>query len=187
MEEEEEEEEEEEGDATILRVLGMLPFSLSYVERLLLSSQETYPPPSMLWTQLLLNSQKKTKQPSLHGLHALFSFFLFSRLKCCLFLLDTFMQPCALQPNQQGCNAKWKLSWNTVYLRTLAARFCTFGANLHAQSVLINKISASEFSRKIIKSALLVGKGIRKRRSKYCCGRVLRFKASSGKDLKKKN
>ena len=41
-------------------------------------------------------------------------------------------------------------------------RFCTgtFGANLCAQSMLINKISASEFSRKFIKSALLVGDGI---------------------------
>ena len=35
--------------------------------------------------------------------------------------------------------------------------FCTFGANLRAQSVFINKISASELSRKLIKSALLVG------------------------------
>ena len=34
---------------------------------------------------------------------------------------------------------------------------CTFGADLHAQSVLIDRISASEFSRKFIKSALLVG------------------------------
>ncbi len=30
-------------------------------------------------------------------------------------------------------------------------------ADLHAQSVLINKISASELSRKFIKSALVVG------------------------------
>ena len=34
--------------------------------------------------------------------------------------------------------------------------FCTFGANLYAQSVL-NKISALELSRKFIKSAWLVG------------------------------
>ncbi len=33
----------------------------------------------------------------------------------------------------------------------------TFGTNLHAQSVLINKISASELSREFIKTALLVG------------------------------
>ncbi len=32
-----------------------------------------------------------------------------------------------------------------------------FGADSHAQSVLINKISASELSRKFIKSALSVG------------------------------
>ncbi len=38
--------------------------------------------------------------------------------------------------------------------------FCTFGTDLYAQSVLIDKISASEFSRKFItKSALLVGLG----------------------------
>ncbi len=37
------------------------------------------------------------------------------------------------------------------------ARFCTFGTDLYAQSVLVNKISASEISRKFIKSALLVG------------------------------
>ncbi len=38
-------------------------------------------------------------------------------------------------------------------------RFCTSGTDLHAQSVLVNKISASELRRKFIKSALLlVGK-----------------------------
>ena len=41
---------------------------------------------------------------------------------------------------------------------TLHTRFCMFGTNLYAQSVVINKISASELSRKSIKSALLVGK-----------------------------
>ncbi len=35
---------------------------------------------------------------------------------------------------------------------TLHTRLCTFGAHLHAQSVLINKISASELSRKLIES-----------------------------------
>ncbi len=35
--------------------------------------------------------------------------------------------------------------------------FCTFGADLYAQSVIIHKISASELSRRFIKSALLVG------------------------------
>ena len=37
--------------------------------------------------------------------------------------------------------------------------FAHFGADLHARSVLINKISASELRRKLIKSALLVGQG----------------------------
>ncbi len=41
---------------------------------------------------------------------------------------------------------------------TLHARFfCTFGTDLYAQSVLTNKISASELSRKFIKGPLLVG------------------------------
>ena len=40
---------------------------------------------------------------------------------------------------------------------TLHTLFCMFGADLCAQSVLLNKISASELSRKFIKSALLVG------------------------------
>ena len=35
--------------------------------------------------------------------------------------------------------------------------FCTFGADLHAHSVLNNKISASKLSRTFIKTALLVG------------------------------
>ncbi len=35
--------------------------------------------------------------------------------------------------------------------------FGTFGADLHARSVLTNKISASKLSRKFVKSALLVG------------------------------
>ncbi len=45
-----------------------------------------------------------------------------------------------LLPNHQRWHAKWKLSRNTTY--TLHASFCTFGADLHAQSVLSNKISA---------------------------------------------
>ncbi len=44
---------------------------------------------------------------------------------------------------------------------TLHTDYCTFGANLYAQSALVNKISASELSREFIKSALLVGC--------YCC------------------
>ncbi len=40
---------------------------------------------------------------------------------------------------------------------TFHALFRTFGTDLHAQSVLSNKISASELRRKFIKSILLVG------------------------------
>ncbi len=43
------------------------------------------------------------------------------------------------------------------YTYTLHKLFFTFGADLYAKLVLINKISASELSRKFIKSALLVG------------------------------
>ncbi len=59
-------------------------------------------------------------------------------------------------PNHQRWYAKGKLSWNIHALRT---RFCSFGADLYAQSVLSDKILAVELSRKIIKSALLVGQG----------------------------
>ena len=62
--------------------------------------------------------------------------------------------PLMSYPTTNGGMQKWKLSRN---MYTLHTRFCTFGTNLHAQSVLINKISASELSRKFIKSALLVG------------------------------
>ena len=59
-----------------------------------------------------------------------------------------------LHPSHQRWYAKWKLSWNTC---TLHAHFCTFGISLNSQSVLIDKISASELSQMLIKSALLVG------------------------------
>ena len=49
---------------------------------------------------------------------------------------------------------KWELSQN---MYTLHTRFRTLGTDLYAQPVLINKISASELSRKFIKSVLLVG------------------------------
>ena len=39
-------------------------------------------------------------------------------------------------PNQQRRYAKWKLSRNAYTLHTHS---CTFGAHLHAQSVLIDK------------------------------------------------
>ncbi len=50
-------------------------------------------------------------------------------------------------PNHQRWHAKWNMH----------TCICTFGADLYAQSVLINKISASELSWKFIKVALLVG------------------------------
>ncbi len=49
-------------------------------------------------------------------------------------------------------------NWSSVgILYTLHTRFSTFGNDLCDQSVLINKITASELSRKSVKSALLVG------------------------------
>ncbi len=75
-------------------------------------------------------------------------------------------------PNHQRWYAKWKFSWNTgMYI--LHTCFCTFGADLHAQSMLINKASASELSRKFIKSALLlVGIVVQITYSKVMCVRV---------------
>ncbi len=58
-------------------------------------------------------------------------------------------------PNHHRWYAKCKLSRNAY---TLCSCFCTFGTDLCARSVLINKISASELRRKFIKSALLVGR-----------------------------
>ena len=52
-------------------------------------------------------------------------------------------------PNHQRGYAKWNLSWNYRY--TLHTCFCMFGTNLYAQSVLINKISASQLSQKFVK------------------------------------
>ena len=62
--------------------------------------------------------------------------------------------PPHVRPTTNGWYAKWKLGWN---MYTLHKCFCTFGTDLYAQSVLINIISASELSRNLIKSALLVG------------------------------
>ena len=47
-----------------------------------------------------------------------------------------------------------------TYTRRCLHIFRTFGTDLHAQSVLINKISASELRRKFIKGPLLVGYAI---------------------------
>ena len=48
---------------------------------------------------------------------------------------------------------------SSVGIRTRCMHvFCTFGVDLYAQSVLVNKVSASELSQKFIKSALLVGR-----------------------------
>ncbi len=43
-----------------------------------------------------------------------------------------------------------------VYTHCMYVSFSTFGVDLHAQSVLINKIYASELSRKFFKRALLL-------------------------------
>ena len=50
------------------------------------------------------------------------------------------------------------LNGSSVGIRTRCVHvFARFGADLHAQSVLVSKNSASDLSRKFIKSALLVG------------------------------
>ncbi len=55
---------------------------------------------------------------------------------------------------KENGHQQWKLSWN-IY--TMHTDFCIFVTDLHAQSLLINKISTSELSRKLNKSGLLVG------------------------------
>ncbi len=50
-------------------------------------------------------------------------------------------------PNHQRWHARWKPSQK---MYTLHTRFCTFGADLYAWSVLIDKISASELNRKLL-------------------------------------
>ncbi len=62
--------------------------------------------------------------------------------------------PVSGNPTTNGGTQNESFSWNICTLHT---RFGTFGTNLCAQLVLTNKISASELSRKIIKSTLLVG------------------------------
>ncbi len=68
-------------------------------------------------------------------------------MQICMVLLDVL-------PTTNSGVQKRKLGWN---MYTLHTRFGTFGSDLHAQSALTNKISASELSRKFIKSAVLVG------------------------------
>ncbi len=67
-----------------------------------------------------------------------------------LCLLDTF-NPTSNGGMQNGSSAL------SEYVYTLRTCFCTFDTHLHAQSVFINKLSASELSRKFIESVLLVG------------------------------
>ena len=61
---------------------------------------------------------------------------------------------CVHCPDHRRWCAKWKLSQNAYTLHT---SFCTFSADLYAQSVLNNKISASELSQRFIKIVLVVG------------------------------
>ncbi len=79
-----------------------------------------------------------------------------------LSLVWAFTDTCILcLPNHQQWNANWKFRWNmyTLHTRVFAQEeACTTEhADLHAQSVIINKISASELRRKLTKGALLVG------------------------------
>ncbi len=60
-----------------------------------------------------------------------------------------------LPPNHQWWHAKWKFSRNACTQRMRV--FKRVRADLHAQSEIINKFSASELSRKFIKVVLLVG------------------------------
>ncbi len=68
----------------------------------------------------------------------------------------TLHRPTCHYPTTNGGYAKMEGQLEYIYLQ-IAYTFCTFGADLYPQSVLINKISESDFSRRFIKSALLVG------------------------------
>ena len=93
------------------------------------------------------------------GLWSAFPWHALLWLVTCQELQDPVIFNCCFQchPNHQRWHPKWKLSRNmcTCCMHV----FCTLGADLHAQSALANKISASELSRKFIMSALLVGHG----------------------------
>ncbi len=56
-----------------------------------------------------------------------------------------------MYPTTKGGVQKWKLSWN---MHTLHTCFCVSCVDLHAQSVLIDKISAVELSRKSSKACV---------------------------------
>ena len=60
---------------------------------------------------------------------------------------------CSTQPPTVVCKMEAQLE----YIHNAYTFFCTFGADLYAQSVFINKISALELSWKFIKGALMVG------------------------------
>ncbi len=72
------------------------------------------------------------------------------------------LHPCDThaQPPTVAC----KMEAQSEYVHVAHTFFCIFGADLHAQLVLINKISASELRRKSIKSALLVGQEVHRQK-----------------------
>ncbi len=57
------------------------------------------------------------------------------------------------QPATVAC----KMAAQSEYVHVACTFFCMFDADLHAQTVRSDKISASELSPKFIKSVLLVG------------------------------
>ncbi len=66
-------------------------------------------------------------------------------------------------PPTQPATVACKMEAQLEYVHVAYMFFCTLGADLHAQSVLVNKISASELSRKLIETALLVGPVLQRR------------------------
>ncbi len=71
------------------------------------------------------------------------------------YLIENFFSPTTNGGKQNGSSVGIYCIHCTHCIRI---RFGTFGTDLYAQSVLINKISALELSRKFNKSALLVGR-----------------------------
>ena len=79
--------------------------------------------------------------------------------KACVILRSVQRRITPYFPTTNGGTQKWKLGRNmcTFCVHGDFFFFARFGTDLHAQSVLSNKISASELRRKFVKGPLSVG------------------------------
>ena len=74
-----------------------------------------------------------------------------------VFFASLMGQRCPPRVRSQPATAVCKMGALSEYVHVAYMFFCTFGVDLYDQSVRTKKNSASELSRKFIKSALLVG------------------------------